>query len=628
MSRKQESTEAISTARHPADRGWWIPVKPALFLGAAVVLLTAGFFTVDAVLAVRQLMHGVAELQQVTASVGRDPAQWGSADLGPVSAQLRDSRQNIDSGSSRLRSNPLLGGTTLVPGLRDQGQAVIDLAVSAQDGASATQDLLGVALRYQQSRSGSGAPVGRYLGFMGQSAPALGDAQQHLDAALSRLRVDLAHPLLPPLDHQVRGAVRQLQPAQKQVAAAAEASRYLPDAMGDRGPKSYLLLFPNPSELRPAGGFVGSVCVVTVDHGAPSRLEVHGEEYYNGHYKSRFAIPAGLGSQLKYANNSLEIGDAGWDPDFPSSAALSEQMLESASGQKVDGTVAVDPYAVAALLNVTGPVDAPPYGSFTSDNFFARVNQIVNVDSGPSGGKKALPIITQAIVQHLLSSPADRWAQVLSTSQGEAQSRHIQFFFHDQTIALGAARAGYDGSLVTVPDGKDYLMIVDANVGGTKGDGYVKKAMSERVEVRPGSGIRHEIVLRYEYPPGISDPAVPKGADTAYRDYLRVYMPETSTLSGFYEVVDGTSRPGPVQEVSLDHGKRIVGSFFRLEAGHSIEVHVLFQVPADPGQSYRLYVQKQAGVPARPLDLMVSYPGAVRKLQLNGDTDREVWFSW
>jgi uncharacterized protein DUF4012 len=577
---------------------------------------------------VRQLMHGVAELQQVTDSVGHDPAQWGSADLAPMSARLRDSKQNIDAGSSRLRSNPLLGTTTLVPGLGDQSQAVIDLAASAQDGAAATQDLLVVAQRYQQTRSGPGAPVGRYLGFMAQSAPALVDAQQHLDAALSRLQGDLRRPLLSPLERQVRAAVRQLEPADRQVAAAAEAARYLPSAMGDQSPKSYLLLFPNPSELRPAGGFVGSVCIVTVNHGSPSRLEVHGEEYYNGHYKSRFAIPAGLGSQLKYANNSLEIGDAGWDPHFPSSAALSEQMLESASGQKVDGTVAVDPYAVAALLNVTGPVEAAPYGSFTSDNFFSRVNQIVNVDSGPTGGKKALPIISQAIVQHLFSAPADRWPQLLAISQREARSRHIQFFFHDQAIALGAASAGYDGSLVSVPDGKDYLMVVDANVGGTKGDGYVKKAMSERVEVRPRSGIRHEVVLRYEYPAGIPDPAVPRGADTAYRNYLRVYMPETSTLSGFYEVVDGTPKPGPVQEVSLDHGKRIVGSFFRLEAGHSIEVHVLFQVPADPGQSYRLYVQKQAGIPARPLDLTVSYPGAVRKLQLNGDTDREVWFSW
>jgi hypothetical protein len=279
-------------------------------------------------------------------------------------------------------------------------------------------------------------------------------------------------------------------------------------------------------------------------------------------------------------------------------------------------------------LKATGPVEVPPYGSFTSDNFFSKVNQIVNVDSGPTGGKKALPLITQAIVQHVLATPSDRWPQLLAVSRGEAQSRHIQFYFHERAIASSAAAAGYDGSLVSVPDGKDYLMVVDANIGGTKGDGYVKKSMSEKVEVRPNVGIRHEVVIRYQYPSGISDPAVSKGGDTAYRNYLRLYLPETSTLSGFYEVVDGTARPGPVQEVSVDHGKRIIGSFFRLEAGHSIELHMLFQVPVGTGQTYRLYVQKQAGIPARPLDLMVSYPGALRELLLDGDTDREVILSW
>src|ERR1700694_2967813 len=109
MSRKQESREAIAKKRQPAGQVGRILVKPALWGGAAaLVVLAAGFFTVDAALAARQLLYGVAELQLVTASVGRDPAQWGSADLGPVSAQLQDSRQNIDAGSSRLTSNPLL----------------------------------------------------------------------------------------------------------------------------------------------------------------------------------------------------------------------------------------------------------------------------------------------------------------------------------------------------------------------------------------------------------------------------------------------------------------------------------------------------------------------------------------
>ena len=50
--------------------------------------------------------------------------------------------------------------------------------------------------------------------------------------------------------------------------------------------------------------------------------------------------------------------------------------------------------------------------------------------------------------------------------------------------------------------------------------------------------------------------------------------------------------------------------------------------PVTPGGSYRLYVQKQAGLLARPVDLTVSYPGGVRTRQLAGNRDEEVTLTW
>jgi hypothetical protein len=135
--------------------------------------------------------------------------------------------------------------------------------------------------------------------------------------------------------------------------------------------------------------------------------------------------------------------------------------------------------------------------------------------------------------------------------------------------------------------------------------------------------------LSYNYPTGISDPAIPKGQDTAYRDYVRFYIPETSTLLAYYQTYDGgEQRRGAVEEVSIEHGKRVIGTYFRLPPGHSTELHLVFQNPVEADGRYELYLQKQAGLPARSMDFLVSFPGGLTRRQLSGDRDEQLVVRW
>jgi hypothetical protein len=182
---------------------------------------------------------------------------------------------------------------------------------------------------------------------------------------------------------------------------------------------------------------------------------------------------------------------------------------------------------------------------------------------------------------------------------------------------------------VEPPDGVDYQMVVDANVGGTKGDVILQKSVRDRVEVFADGVALHELVARYSYPSGVVDPTVPKKADPAYRDSLRFYIPEESSVTGMYATSAAGSRVGSsIEDVTVEHGKKVVGTFFRLPPGQSIELHLLYQTPVAPGGSYRLYVQKQAGVMARPVQLTVSYPGGVQGRVLAGNRDEEVTLRW
>ena len=48
--------------------------------------------------------------------------------------------------------------------------------------------------------------------------------------------------------------------------------------MGNTAPQTYLVLFLNNTELRPAGGFIGAYAVVKIDKSKPQIIKVEGTE--------------------------------------------------------------------------------------------------------------------------------------------------------------------------------------------------------------------------------------------------------------------------------------------------------------------------------------------------------------
>lgn len=594
-----------------------------------MVILVVGYFSVQAVVAVRELQQGVAELQQVRTTLGISSIDWTPASIRRATALQGDAMRKIAPASRELQSNPLLGISDAIPGVHDQAQAILDLAAASDGAGVATGDLVQIAARSPDPGAQAGTSTERLVALLGGSQPLLTDAQTHLDRAVRRLRGDLGHPLLPPLASRVKMALKALGPAQSTVDEAAGIGRYLPAALGMDAPQTYLLLFANPWEIRPAGGFLGVVAVITFKAGEPAGLQVINEADLAQPPGTQVPVPPALAARLILPNNAMDVGDSGWDPDFPSSAALAEQLYRAAGGDSVDGVVQVDPYAISALLADTGPVDVPPYGTFTSANFFSKLNTLVNVDQYPSGsGKSALTPITQAVMSHLLASPANLLPTLLATGESSAAQRHVLLFFNNAALAAAAHRADLDGAIAQPGIGTDYLMVADANVGGNKDDQYVRKRTDVKVEVSPNGLAEHEVTLTYDYPAGEIDPGVKPGADTAYRDYVRFLLPETSTVQGFYDVTGDGGRSGSIEDISIEQGKRVIGTFFRLAPGQSVQLRLFYESPVGNGQHYRLFVQKQAGIAARELSVEVSDPGGIVRRTASGRRDEKVAASW
>jgi hypothetical protein len=432
--------------------------------------------------------------------------------------------------------------------------------------------------------------------------------------------------LIAPLASIVRDAVDALQPVATLAQAGAVAGQYAPNALGANRAQTYLVMLANPSEMRPAGGFSGAIGTLVMDKGVPAKIDIKSQDAYNPLIKS-VPVPYPMARYLRFYKNSLELGDSGWDTDFPTSAALSEQIFVSATHQPLDGTISIDPYAIAALLEVTGPVDVAGYGTFTSQTFFPELNFIVNVSTAPNAGKQALGPIADVVLNKVLSQPAAAWPRLFQVFEEQAASRHVQALFHDRNLAAAAKTAHFDGALVD--PGKDYLMVADANVGATKGDYYTRKSLEVKAEV-PSSGlVKHELTARYELPQPANDAdrALNPG-DGSYRDYVRFYLPEAAALASAEVTQDGRAGEGGLDSISFDHGREVVAVFFRLPRGHSVVVSLVYEVPVPVDHRYELYLQKQAGIPQLPTRVLLSYPGGESQQVVSMTHDTDVTVQW
>jgi Protein of unknown function (DUF4012) len=579
-------------------------------------------------LALKDLRDGSNTLSLGATTLGRSPANWTADRVSRAREEAGHGYALVRRGRGRLDGDPLLGMITALPWAGEQVRAVRDLGTVADSSAAALSDYLTVARRFEAERSHNGAAGPRLVGLLGTTREPLTDASNHLNASISTLNQDNLHPLLPAVRDRVESARRQLQPLAAEASLLVAASRLIPTALGAGSPRTYLLLFVNPSEIRPAGGFVGAAGSLTLFDGAIQQLDIRAEEYFTPLFKQKFDAPYPLPRYFDFKKAPYEIGDVGWDPQFANDAQVSEAMFGSATSRTVDGTLAIDPYAISAALAIAGSVQVPGIGTFDQQNFFPSVNYIVNVKTGPGSGKSALPFIARAIVERVLTMPLEQWPRLLAAEQDQARGRHIQVYLHDPELAASAAKAHYDGAIL--PAVGDSLMVVDGNVGATKGDYYVRKAIDVKAELTASGVSRHQLTLTYlnPLPVDATDRALNQTNAGAYSDYLRLYLPETTSSVQVKYSEDGGGGFGGLDRIDVAGGKRVVAIFFHLPRGHLATIQVNYDVALDGGRAYRLDVQKEAGIPDRKMTLEISYPGGLVTRKHDGATDAEFTLGW
>ena len=604
----------------PADRS---NRRIGLLIVLVVLLALVGFIGVRAF---RAATSARAALQEVRALQGLDRDALSSLDPAALSL-LRDrfARLETDLMNVGTQAGPFLAiskGLGWLPGIGAEAAAAPELLQLGQQTATAGRAALDGALVVLEASQAGGedSTLTRVTAALQASEPDWAVAETALNnVATIRDGLDIST-----LDPRIAGALAQLDTYLPLLRTAVSLGKVAPALMGADEPRTYLLLAQNSEELRPTGGFISGVGLITIDGGDLGDMDFS-DSYtvFNPDVDHPLAPPdleRTMGAQI------LVFRDSNWSADYPAAASVAQSLYQLDTGTATDGVFAFDIEATRRLIGAMEPLALPGYDEpVTSQNLAAAMREVwaapvdietTVVDRETSQWwrhrKDFMGDLAAAARAKVEAGEVD-FGALAQAVYSSLQEKHILLSVNDPATMALLRDSGWAGAVD--PGEADYLFVVDSNVGWNKVNTLVDR--STRYTVRPLADGSAEAELRLAYThrgQTIEGPCVQEVhyGDTyedlrryCYFNYLRVYVPDGAQLldaQGF--------EPDSVDQAFGEAGSTVFSGFVVTPSGGEHEVTLRYRLPASVFQDglYRLRIQKQAGVPAWPVEIAIDDP--------------------
>ncbi len=419
---------------------------------------------------------------------GEAAKQWGLATI-----SFRDASHDLD--------QPWAKGAQLVPILAQHAKAVTEASKSGVD-ISRTATVAAITAPYRDLRSDNGQVN---LPLIRKMQQPVADTQAALVRAKSSIAGIDTKWLVSPVASQLTEYRKQINRALPEADTAHQALMVAPGLLGGNGTRHYLILFSTPAESRYLGGFIGSWAELTASNGK-LKITRHGRSG-----KLDDALPpegaklTGVDQFLaRYSRFSPEsfFQNVSASPDFPTVDKVASQLYPQAGGEKVDGTMYVDPIALAALLKLSGPVhvDGLSY-PLTSSNAaqFLLHDQYTQFPIS-SDRTDFLSAASTATFDALTKRKLPTVPHITDTLDPIVRQHRLLFISHTPSELAFLQRIGLKGALPN-PDGSDFLSVRTSNGNPNKIDYYLHRIVQDSVRYDPRTGYveRHHHRLAQEH---------------------------------------------------------------------------------------------------------------------------------
>ena len=611
---EQQASSSRRSARRV--RRTWLTILGALLL---LLVLVVSYFGVTVAWAGWKTYQSALQLRALVATTALD----NPATLQSSLARLADDYDQLVQAAEPLL--PVVEQMTFVPAYGGVAGAAPELVAAGTQAfalAETAGDLFAPTLAELRAAQPDAPTTDLLLQALAQQAGKLSQLAPQLDA----LRTTLATVDAAAMPERLAPAMQAAPDLLTLADVATQLGPQLPVLLGMDGPKTYLILVQNNHELRATGGFIAAIGRLTLDQGKLAELDF--ADSYSV-YRTDGRYPPAPAAMQEYMNIPvLVMRDANWSPDLPTAARVAEALYKSDVGLDVDGIVTIDLHAVRRIFTALGEIQAPGFETpITGENVEEQVVKLwerpaesdtaVGADTQEELGawwlqrKEFIPRLADAALAKVQGGDADFLA--LGSALVDALTdRSVQVWLDNPESAAILGAQGWDGALRPVA-GRDFLAVVDTNMGYNKVDAAIERALDYRVSWPDGADqpAQATLTLTYTHPIDAEDPGcdlTPRYGESyadliarCYFDYVRVYVPAGSELIEVTGVAP--------ESITTQRGERktqVFTGYFVLPPHSTHQITFTYTLPPTlTPDKYSLVVQRQSGTKSLPITIAV-----------------------
>ncbi len=580
-----------------------VAVGVSALLGVAVILSAP--VAISGLLAKGAVDRGVAAAKSALADINKDSAPDAVNDLRVAAADF--------SGAHAKTNHWWTWGGSLVPVVAQQRRAMVDVTGAGYRLAANASSEAG-AINFHGLTTHHGQIDLTAVRALTRPVEAL-DSQ--IAAAQEVVTETRSGWLVPPIADHFGKLDVQLAKARQAADLAAEAVKDTPQLLGGSGVERYLVVFMTPSETRGLGGLIGAYAELSFDQGR-IRITRSGPSPTLSVPPSR-PTPVLTGSPqylARYGAFSPQrfFEDLTYSPDFPTVEDVVSQIYPQVGGDRIDGVMALDPYALAALLKFTGPITVsglPQQLTYSNAAEILLRQQYIDVpalaqqDSRQSILQEALSVGFRRLLAGSLPAP-NQLANALSP---EVHQGRLLFWSDQAGVQPLLRRLGLEGAFPQPGNTSDVLAVTVANAAHNKIDTYLDESVSDQVSYDPTNGhvsANVAISLDNQAPSSglpiylIGSPAAPGSLPlgTNYM-WLSVYSPFQLT----YATLRGQVLP--FEQGVRELGVTAYSIFLKIPAHTTDTLQLTFDGYVAAGPTYRATVRLQPLANPQTVDVSV-----------------------
>lgn len=380
---------------------------------------------------------------------------------------------------------------------------------------------------------------------------------------------------------QVGGIVRQAAPLAE---SAEPIVNLVSAAMGQQGPRNYLLAFQNNAESTALGGSAASYTLMHTDNGAVSIAD----QANSGDFQEFVPVdvPVDQSALDLYGPYLIDhVNTSTSRPDFPTAASIMQAFWARDRGSNVDGVISLDPIALALMLDATGDITLTSGDVLTSDNALALLTNGIYVRYPDNEDQpKADAFFAEAaatIVGKVMTGDFDVAAMIKSVSTGVEQGDIMMWSSNpDEQAALDGFKI--QGKLPVTNDESTSIGVYYRDTSASKMDFYLNTATTTTSDIcaAPESPTFTTTVTLTSTLTAEQSRSLPEyvasrdWGGSKFRTEVFVYGPVGASVAGLTVQKEGLDTGRSVSTTDL--GRPVASFYAYLAPGQSTTVDVSF----------------------------------------------------